>query len=100
MESGEKLTTIEVGPVDIWTLVYSPDDKFIVSGSHAGKINMYGAESGKQEQTLDTRGGKFTLSVAYVSFGFYYSYKKFTISILNFFSRIEGVLLNSEFFIR
>lgn len=67
LESGEKLTTIEVGPVDIWTLVYSPDDKFIVSGSHAGKINMYGAESGKQEQTLDTRGGKFTLSVAYVS---------------------------------
>ena len=67
LESGEKLTTIEVGPVDIWTVVYSPDDKYIVSGSHAGKINMYGTETGKQEQTLDTRGGKFTLSVAYVS---------------------------------
>lgn len=65
--SGDKLLSIEVGPVDIWTLVFSPDDKFIVSGSHAGKIHLYGTDNGKQEQTLDTRGGKFTLSVAYVS---------------------------------
>lgn len=56
-----------MGPVDIWTVVFSPDDKFIVSGSHAGKIHLYGTESGKQEQTLDTRGGKFTLSIACVS---------------------------------
>ena len=66
LESGNQLSSIEVGPVDIWTVVFSPDDKFIVSGSHAGKIHMYGTESCKQEQTLDTRGGKFTLSVAYV----------------------------------
>lgn len=71
LDSGEKLNTIEVGPVDIWTLVFSPDDKYIVSGSHAGKINMYGTESGKQEETLDTRGGKFTLSVAYSPDGLY-----------------------------
>lgn len=66
LQSGDKLSNIEVGPVDIWTVVFSPDDKFVVSGSHAGKIHLYGVESGKQEQTLDTRGGKFTLSVAYV----------------------------------
>ncbi|XP_011298906.1 WD repeat-containing protein 61 [Fopius arisanus] len=65
LESGDKISSIEVGPVDIWTVVFSPDDKFIVSGSHAGKIHMYGTESCKEEQTLDTRGGKFTLSVAY-----------------------------------
>jgi len=35
-------------------------------GSHSGKIALYGVESVKEEQTLDTRG-KFTLSVAYVS---------------------------------
>jgi WD40 repeat protein len=58
--------SIEVGPVDIWTVAFSPDDKFIISGSHSGKISLYGVESGKQEQTLDTRG-KFTLSIAYVS---------------------------------
>jgi len=70
LHSGDKLLSIEVGPVDIWTLVFSPDDKFIVSGSHAGKIHLYGTDSGKQEQTLDTRGGKFTLSVAYVSISY------------------------------
>jgi WD repeat-containing protein 61 len=52
--------------VDIWTVAFSPDDKFIISGSHSGKIALYGVESAKQEQTLDTRG-KFTLSIAYVS---------------------------------
>jgi len=62
--------SIEVGPVDIWTVAFSPDDKFIISGSHSGKIALYGVESGKQEQTLDTRG-KFTLSIAYVSRGFF-----------------------------
>lgn len=75
MESGEKIYSIEVGPVDIWTVCFSPDDKYIVSGSHAGKIHLYNAENGKQEQILDTRAGKFTLSVAYVrhqSIHFYY----------------------------
>lgn len=66
LQTGEKISSIEVGPVDIWTVVFSPDDKFIVSGSHSGKIHLYGTDSGKQEQTLDTRGGKFILSVAYV----------------------------------
>lgn len=64
--SGEKIGNIDVGPVEIWTIAFSPDDKFIISGSHSGKISMYGVESRKQEQTLDTRG-KFTLSIAYVS---------------------------------
>lgn len=66
LASGEKVGSIEVGPVDIWTVAFSPDDKFIISGSHSGKIALYGVESAKQEQTLDTRG-KFTLSIAYVS---------------------------------
>jgi len=52
--------------VDIWTIASSPVDMFIISGSHSRKITLFGVESGKQEQTLDTRG-KFTLSVAYIS---------------------------------
>ena len=57
---------IKAGPLDIWTIAFSPDDKFITSGSHSGKIALYGVESGKQEQTLDTRG-KIPVSFAYVS---------------------------------
>lgn len=55
---------MEVGPVDLWTIVFSPDDKYVLSGSH-GKITLYNVESAKAEQSFDTRG-KFTSSIAYV----------------------------------
>lgn len=63
--TGDKLKTFEAGINDVWTLDFSPDGKHIISGSNAGKILIFSVETGKQEQTLDTRG-KFTLSVAYV----------------------------------
>lgn len=53
--------------VDAWTICFSPEARYLASGSHTGKINLFGVESGKQEHQLDTRG-KFTLSLAYVSF--------------------------------
>jgi WD repeat-containing protein 61 len=45
---------------------FSPDGKFIATGTHSGKINIIGVESGKKESVLDTRG-KFIMSIAYVS---------------------------------
>lgn len=65
LETGEKKSTIDVGPVDLWTVAFSPDDKYIISGSHAGKITEYNVETAKAERSFDTRG-KFTLSIAYV----------------------------------
>lgn len=67
LETGEKKSTIDVGPVDLWTVAFSPCDKYIISGSHAGKIILYSVETAKAERTFDTRGGKFTLSIAYVN---------------------------------
>jgi WD repeat-containing protein 61 len=64
--NGKKFCTIDAGPVDIWTVAFSPDSKHVITGSHSGKIFMYGID-GSLEQTLDTRG-KFTLSIAYVQF--------------------------------
>ena len=52
--------------MDAWTLVFSPDSRFLATGSHSGKINIFGVDSGRKEMTMDTRG-KFTLSIAYVS---------------------------------
>lgn len=66
LETGEKKSTIDVGPVDLWTVAFSPDDKHIISGSHAGKITLYSVETAKAERSFETRG-KFTLSIAYVS---------------------------------
>ena len=66
LKSGEKTQTIEAGPVDVWSVSFTPDAKHIVSGSHAGKINWFSVESGKLEQSNDTRG-KFILSIACVS---------------------------------
>ncbi|XP_012285916.1 WD repeat-containing protein 61 [Orussus abietinus] len=94
IESGEKISSIDVGPIDIWTVVFSPDDKFIVSGSHAGKIHLYGTESGKQEQTLDTRGGKFTLSVAYSPDGKYIASGAID-GIINIFDVAYGKVLRT-----
>ena len=55
--------------VDTWTVAFSPDSKYIATGSHAGKISLIGVESGKKESALDTRG-KFTMSIAYVCYFF------------------------------
>lgn len=65
MTTGQKIKTMEAGTTDVWTLDFSPDGKHVISGGNEGKILIFEVESGKQEQTLDTRG-KFTLSVAYV----------------------------------
>lgn len=65
--SGQLLNQLTLGPVDLWTVAFSPCDRFVISGSHEGKISMYNVETGKVEQVLDPQNGKFTLSIAYVS---------------------------------
>ncbi|KAK7579630.1 hypothetical protein V9T40_000259 [Parthenolecanium corni] len=70
MKSGTKIKSIMVGPTELWTIAFSPDDNFIISGSHSGKINLFNVETAKLEQTFDTRG-KFTLSIAYSPDGKY-----------------------------
>lgn len=54
------------GPVDLWTVGFSPCNKYVISGLNDGKISMYSVETGKAEQVLDAQNGKYTLSIAYV----------------------------------
>ncbi len=70
MRTGSKIKSIMVGPIELWTIAFSPDDNYIISGSHSGKINMFNVETTKLDQTFDTRG-KFTLSIAYSPDGKY-----------------------------
>lgn len=70
LENGEPLqptSTINCTPVDSWTVAFSPDSNQIATGSHFGKVNLYDVMNGKLLNSLDT-GGKFILSVDFVSF--------------------------------
>ena len=81
--TGEEIRSIDGGPVDVWTLAFSPDSQvvqdtlfrtlshvvltpqFIATGSHNGKINLFSLSEGRKTTALDTRG-KFIMSVTYV----------------------------------
>lgn len=70
-EDGKLLNQISLGPVDLWTIAFSPNNKHVISGSNDGKISMYNVETGKSEHVLDPQNGKFTLSLAYSPDGKY-----------------------------
>ena len=64
--SGGLTKIVEAGPVEAWSATFSPDSKFIATGTHSGNINMFSVESGEKDRVLETRG-KFVMSVAFVS---------------------------------
>ena len=57
---------MENGPMECWTVAFSPCGTKIISGSNGGKIHVYSVETGQKEKQLDTHG-KYVLSIAYVS---------------------------------
>lgn len=54
--TGTKIKRITTDPIELWTIVFSPDDKYILSGSQNGKIIAYNIESGKEDYSFDTKG--------------------------------------------
>jgi len=65
LASGNCNHVINAGPVNTWTVAFSPDSRLIASGSNTGEVNLFSVESGKRETGLKTLG-QFTMSVAYV----------------------------------
>lgn len=57
-------STLDVGPVECWTMACSPDGMRFASGTHTGAVNIWDLASEKLVTTLDTQGA-FVLSVAY-----------------------------------
>ena len=45
--TGAKIATMETGPVDAWSVIFTSDDQFVVSGSHSGSVNLFNVETGK-----------------------------------------------------
>ncbi|XP_054162700.1 SKI8 subunit of superkiller complex protein-like [Oppia nitens] len=63
--SGNQMQSIDAGPVNAWTVNFSPDSKLLATGTHSGKIMLYSVGNlDKTEQSLDSTG-KFTLSIAF-----------------------------------
>lgn len=58
---------IDCGPGEVWNVAFSPDARFIASGSQSGNVNVWETESGTKQMVLEAKG-KFALSVAYVRF--------------------------------
>ena len=67
LESGEQVQAIDAGPVNAWTVAFSPDSDFIATCTQSGKIILYSVKTGeKQGKELDSNG-KFTMCLAIVS---------------------------------
>lgn len=47
LETGEEERNIDAGPVDAWTVCYSPDSTLIATGSHNKSINLYNAKDAR-----------------------------------------------------
>ncbi|KAG8516432.1 WD repeat-containing protein 61 [Galemys pyrenaicus] len=93
LENGKQIKCIDAGPVDAWTLAFSPDSQYLATGTHVGKVNIFGVESGKKEYSLDTRG-KFILSIAYSPDGKYLASGAID-GIINIFDIATGKLLHT-----
>ena len=76
LESGNpaegKVSVVDAGPVDSYSITFSPDSKLIATGGQEGRISIYNAETGKKistEKKMDTNG-KFPLSVKFSPDGY------------------------------
>lgn len=67
LEKGKSLSVIEATPLEAWTLSFSPDSRYIATGSQSGNVNIFNAETGKKEQSFDALKKTFCMCVAYVS---------------------------------
>ncbi|QQP35124.1 Uncharacterized protein FKW44_023266, partial [Caligus rogercresseyi] len=89
IDNANKIRSIESGPLDAWTVAFSPDSESLITGANAGKVNIFSVETGQsKQQLLDTRG-KFILSIAYSPDGKYIA-SGATDGIINIFSMPTG----------
>ncbi|KAJ8790230.1 hypothetical protein J1605_021307 [Eschrichtius robustus] len=65
LENGKQIKSIDAGPVDAWTLAFSPDSQYLATGTHSpdgkylasgaidGIINIFDIATGKLLHTLE-----------------------------------------------
>jgi len=65
LDTGKEIRTIDAGPVEAWTVDFSPDGKRLVSGTSSGCVNVWDVASGAKMGTLTKSRGAFAMSVAH-----------------------------------
>ncbi|VDD81022.1 unnamed protein product [Mesocestoides corti] len=68
LESNKQVSVHEGAPAETWSVAFSPDSRFVATGSHSGCVHMIGVESHKNESSIDL-DGKFVYCLAYSSDG-------------------------------
>jgi len=63
LETGKQLKDIDAGAIDAWSVKFTTDSKFLITGSHNNQVNIFECESGRKTTNLTT-SGKFNLSLA------------------------------------
>ncbi|VUZ54132.1 unnamed protein product, partial [Hymenolepis diminuta] len=64
LDSHHQMSVFEGEPAETWSVAFSPDSRFVATGSNAGSIHMIGVESHKQESSI-ALDGKFVYCLAY-----------------------------------
>ncbi|CAH8478886.1 unnamed protein product [Schistosoma margrebowiei] len=68
LETGKLTKTYDGDPADTWTVAFSPDSRFLATGSHTGCVNMINVQTAQKEGSIQLEG-KFVYSLAYISDG-------------------------------
>ncbi|KAL5108982.1 WD repeat-containing protein SL1-17 [Taenia crassiceps] len=64
LEQRCQVSVFEGEPAETWSVAFSPDSRFIATGSHSGSVHMIGVESHKLESSIGL-DGKFVYCLAY-----------------------------------
>ncbi|CDI97442.1 WD repeat containing protein 61 [Echinococcus multilocularis] len=64
LEQCRQVSVFEGEPAETWSVAFSPDSRFIATGSHSGAVHMVGVESHKLESSISL-DGKFVYCLAY-----------------------------------
>ncbi|KAL5967360.1 WD repeat-containing protein SL1-17 [Taenia solium] len=64
LEQRRQVSVFEGEPAETWSVAFSPDSRFIATGSQSGAVHMIGVESHKLESSIGL-DGKFVYCLAY-----------------------------------
>ncbi len=66
LDTRKQLRIYEGAPLETWSVAFSPDSRYVATGSHSGDVNMINVETATKASSI-ALDGKFVYCLAYVS---------------------------------